>query len=225
MNTEVSTPAAGTLPLPVCTPGSREDLVTFAPASASQLARAVMKRSGQPLIACYQCRRCAAGCPVNQETDGVTPNVLIRMIILGDLHNAYANKLLWKCLSCNTCGTRCPNNINTGRIVESMKKMTKEAGITPLRPEVAHFHTSCYNDSLRWGRISEMGMMGEYEIRNLVQNIKQKKFRAIIDEISYQLKFAYKMLKLGRLHLFFHTSRGRFELRKLVQNSAGKKWI
>ena len=147
------------------------------------------------------------------------------MVLLGDEKNAYSNELLWKCLSCNTCGTRCPNNINTGRIVESLKKMTKEAGIKPLRAEVMHFHTSCYNDSLRWGRVSEMGLMGEYEIRNMVENLKQKKFKAILDEVSHQAKFAYEMFKLNRLHLYFHTTGGRKEIIRLLRRSAGKKWI
>ena len=47
------------------------------------LAQEVARRSGQNLLACYQCRRCAAGCPVGEES-GVTPDRLIRMILLGD---------------------------------------------------------------------------------------------------------------------------------------------
>jgi len=197
----------------------------YQPGEAVDFASAVRKRSGQNVFACYQCKRCASGCPVNEDTGGVTPNVLVRMVVLGDEKNAYSNDLLWKCLSCNTCGTRCPNNINTGRIVESLKKMTKEAGVQALRPEVQHFHTSCYNDSLRWGRVSELGLMGEYQLRNLSENLCQGKPRAIVDEIKTQAKFAFEMWKLKRLHLFFHTSRGRIEIRGLLEKSRGRKWI
>jgi heterodisulfide reductase subunit C len=191
---------------------------------ARDFTRAVGKRSGQNVFACYQCRRCAAGCPVSEDTGGVTPDVLIRMVALGDEQRAFSNELVWKCLSCNTCGTRCPNSINTGRVVEALKKMAKEAGVQPLRPEVLHFHTSCYNDSLRWGRVSEMGLMGEYQLRNLLENLRQKKFKAIADEISAQTKFAFEMLRLGRLHLFFHTSKGRIEMRRLLKSSTEHKW-
>ncbi|MCC6346414.1 MAG: heterodisulfide reductase subunit C-like protein, partial [Nitrospirales bacterium] len=31
---------------------------------AKPLLQEIMERSGQNLLACYQCRRCAAGCPV-----------------------------------------------------------------------------------------------------------------------------------------------------------------
>lgn len=199
--------------------------LTYQDEKAGEFTRAVMKRSGQNLFSCYQCRRCAAGCPVNDVTFGITPNVLIRMVVLGDKQSALANELMWKCLSCNTCGTRCPNSINTGRVVESLKKMAKEAGVQSLRPGVVHFHASCYNDSLRWGRVSELGLMGEYQIRLLLDNLRQRKLRAIFDEISVQVKFAYEMFKLKRLHLFFHTSRGRIEIKRLLKKSAGRKWI
>ncbi len=93
---------------------------------AKPLVNEVMERSKQNILACYQCGRCAAGCPVGEETGYVTPNRLIRMIILGDRENALNNELVWKCVSCYTCGTRCPNDIQTARITETLKKISKE---------------------------------------------------------------------------------------------------
>ena len=55
----------------------------FKPESANSLMKEVMERSGQNLTACYQCRRCAAGCPVGEETGFVTPDLLIRMVAFG----------------------------------------------------------------------------------------------------------------------------------------------
>ena len=51
-------------------------VVTYDAAVSKPLLDEVQKRSGQNLQACYQCRRCAAGCPVGEET-GVTPDRLI----------------------------------------------------------------------------------------------------------------------------------------------------
>src|SRR5512143_1713551 len=93
--------------------------------STQTLAQEVARRSGQNLLACYQCRRCAAGCPVGQES-GVTPDRLIRMLLLGDAQGAIDNLLVWKCLACYTCGTRCPNNIQTARITETLKQISKK---------------------------------------------------------------------------------------------------
>ena len=122
----------------------------FKPESANSLVEEVMERSGQKLTACYQCRRCAAGCPVGEETGYVTPDRLIRMIAMGDRDNAFNNELVWRCVSCYTCGTRCPNEIQTSRITETLKKMGQESYIKPLRHKVAYFHKSFINAGIRW---------------------------------------------------------------------------
>jgi heterodisulfide reductase subunit C len=88
--------------------------LVYSGSEGRSLAEEVVRRSGQNIMACYQCRRCAAGCPVGDET-GITPDRLIRLIILGDRDAALQNKLVWQCVSCYTCGTRCPNEIQTAR--------------------------------------------------------------------------------------------------------------
>ncbi|NTW61025.1 MAG: heterodisulfide reductase subunit C-like protein, partial [Nitrospirae bacterium] len=66
---------------------------TYDAATSKPLLDEVQKRSGQNLQACYQCRRCAAGCPVGEET-GVTPDRLIRLIVVGDREAALNNLLV-----------------------------------------------------------------------------------------------------------------------------------
>ena len=40
--------------------------------------------SGQKLLACYQCGRCSAGCPVVEEMD-IIPSEVIRLLQLGQV--------------------------------------------------------------------------------------------------------------------------------------------
>jgi heterodisulfide reductase subunit C len=74
-------------------------VLVFKPEIANPLVQEVMERSGQPLMACYQCRRCAAGCPVGEETGYITPDRLIRIINLGDREKALSNALVWLTIS------------------------------------------------------------------------------------------------------------------------------
>ncbi len=185
----------------------------------------IMVRSGQNIISCYQCKRCAAGCPVAEQTGMVTPNRLIRMVILGDIEQALTNQLVWKCLFCHTCGTRCPNNIKIGRVADSLKKMALEAGLDPENPEYKNFHKSFFNHSLRWGRINEIGMMGEYELRNIWATMKNKNIKEIVSHVKARSKFAWEMFKQNRLHLSFHSAKGREEIIRLYKKTAGRKWI
>lgn len=193
--------------------------------SADVFTKEVMARSGQNIISCYQCKRCASGCPVAVDTEMTTPNRLIRMVVLGDIEKALTNKLTWKCLYCHTCGTRCPNNIKTGRIADTLKKMALDTGINPEQPEINNFHKAFFKHSLRWGRINEIGMMSEFELRTIWDLLKKRKYVAIVSELMGRSALAWEMFKQKRLHLSFHSSRGRDEIQRLYKKSAGRKWI
>jgi heterodisulfide reductase subunit C len=197
----------------------------YNPQAADIFTREVSARSGQNLNSCYQCKRCASGCPVAEDTDMVTPNRLIRMVVLGDIENALTNKLTWKCLFCHTCGTRCPNNIKTGRIADTLKKMALDAGIDPQQPEYKNFHRAFFHYSLRKGRINEIGMMGEFQLRNMWDHLTKGNYVAIVSEIISKSTLAWKMFKQNRLHLSFHSSKGRDEISRLYKKSSGRKWI
>ena len=196
-----------------------ESVLEFDQTKAKALSDEVIERSGQNLYACYQCRRCASACAVGDETKGFTPDLLIRMITTGDMENALNNELVWKCVSCYACGTRCPNEIQTGRITETLKKMAKEKNLKPLNTKVAHFHHEFFQSGLRWGRVNEMEFMGFYEIKNFIDDIKNKKYSSIIDEIKTQSALARKMVKQKRLHFGFTSAKGRKEIKKLFKKN------
>lgn len=200
-----------------------EPALEFNPAAASDLAHEVALRSGQNLTACYQCRRCAAGCPVAEETGYVTPDRLIRMILLGDQQQTLSNPLVWKCVSCYTCGTRCPNDIMTGRITETLKKMAKEAHAEPLEPKVNHFHDAFVKASVRWGRINEGEFISQYQLKNALQNAKNMDLRGLLDEAVDQTRLGIRMLKQKRLHFGFLRAKGRKEIKRFKKIAKKKK--
>ena len=202
-----------------------EKVFKYTHREAQAFTNEVIARSGQDITSCYLCKRCAAGCPVAEQTDMVTPNRLIRMVILGDVEQALTNKLTWKCLFCHTCGTRCPNNIKTGRVADTLKKMALDAGLDPLNPEVKNFHKTFFNHSLRWGRINEIAMMGEYELRNIWDILKKGRFKELIAHLKERAKFGWEMFRQKRLHLSFQSSKGRDEIIRLYKKTVGRKWI
>ena len=189
----------------------------FIPDQAGSLAGEVMARSGQNLYACYQCRRCASGCPVGEETGYVTPDRLIRMIVLGQKEAALDNPLVWKCVSCFTCGARCPNDIMTARIVDTLKKMAKQAHVPPMSSKVAAFHESFLASAGRAGRLNEMGFMGRYELKNTLKSLAGFKFVELIQEHKRQAELGLRMLLKGRMHFRFQKIRGKQEFRRLIE--------
>ena len=199
-----------------------DKILEFEQKEAQALKDEVIERSGQNLSACYQCRRCASACSVGDETSGLTPDRLIRMITTGDRKNALNNELVWKCVSCYACGTRCHTELQTGRITETLKKMAKEQKLEPLNSKTAHFHHEFFKSGVRWGRVNEMEFMGFYEIQNFIDDIKNKKYSAIIDELKTQSSLAQKMLKQKRLHFGFTPAKGRKEIKKLLKKNKNR---
>jgi heterodisulfide reductase subunit C len=190
--------------------------------TAQEITSEVMRRSEQPITACYQCRRCAAGCPVGEATGYVTPDRLIRLVILGDRENALNNPLVWRCVSCYTCGTRCPNNIHTSRLTETLKQMALEERVEPLHPKVAFFHHAFVKSSLFMGRMNELALMAAYETKNLLLELKRKNWSEIRRELGRQIKFGLSLFRLKRLHFGWTASGGRKELKRLAAKS-GKR--
>ncbi|KPA19360.1 heterodisulfide reductase iron-sulfur subunit C [Candidatus Magnetomorum sp. HK-1] len=191
----------------------------YDPTKSTSFLEDVMSRSGQKLTACYQCRRCAAGCAVGDGTAPITPDRLVRLIMLGEKEAALSNDLVWKCVSCYTCGTRCPNNIQTGRITETLKKMSKETKQAPHIPKVGYFHDSFVKAGLRWGRVNEMEFMGMYELKHLRDKFVEKDFDGIKQEIMEQMRFGFSMMKKKRMHFDFLTTSGRNEIKRLYKKA------
>lgn len=193
-------------------------------AGAQSLLDEVSDRSGQNLLACYQCRKCAAGCPVGEET-GVTPDRLVRMVVLGERDEALNNLLVWKCVACYTCGTRCPNNIQTARITETLKQMSKAAHLEPLTPKVADFHSSFMKATEHLGRFNEMEGMGIYEARTAVRDLKKGDLKAVIDEMKNQAKLGMTMMKKKRMHFKLDKVKNRTEVKALYRKAKERKGV
>jgi heterodisulfide reductase subunit C len=197
-------------------------VLQFRPELSQPLLKEVMDRSGQNLLACYQCRRCAAGCPVGEET-GVTPDRLIRMIIFGEREEALNNLLIWKCVACYTCGTRCPNNIQTARINETLKQISKESHIDPLLPRVSAFHDAFLKSTSHFGRVNELEFIGLYEMKNVARDLKHGGgWKAAASEIKIQAKLGISMIKKKRMHFRFKKIRRLSEIKRLYKRAGDK---
>lgn len=196
-------------------------VLQYESAATRSMVEEVMQRSGQNLLACYQCRRCAAGCPVGEEA-GVTPDQLIRMILLGDREAALNNLLVWKCVACYTCGTRCPNNIQTARITETLKQMGKKVHATPLLPRVADFHDSFMTSTKHFGRYSEIEGMAIYEIKTAFKEILQGKLKAVIDEMISTARLGAEMTKKKRMHVGLDRINNLSEVKALYKKAKNR---
>lgn len=92
--------------------------------------RLVEEISGQDLLACNQCGKCSAGCPIAGSMD-VLPSQVIRMAQLG-MEEVLESNTIWICASCLTCVSRCPKGVDLPRLMEALRQVSLRQGVAQL---------------------------------------------------------------------------------------------
>ncbi|MHC4437045.1 MAG: 4Fe-4S dicluster domain-containing protein [Planctomycetota bacterium] len=154
--------------------------------SGSKLAEAVMAECGQNVNVCYQCGKCAAGCPLSYEMD-YKPAQLIHAIRLGMDDLVFKSTTMWLCASCETCTTRCPQEVDVAKVMDAVKITSVRRGIKPTIPQVAAFYRATLANIKMCGRMYEVGMIADYKMRTF--------------EFFKDMKLGMKMFKKGKLKL------------------------
>ncbi len=90
----------------------------------------VREISGQNLLACNQCGKCSAGCPVAFAMD-LLPNQVIRLAQLGQ-DEALRSRTIWLCASCLTCASRCPKGVDLSKVMDAMRLIVLRSGTPAL---------------------------------------------------------------------------------------------
>jgi heterodisulfide reductase subunit C len=89
-----------------------------------EFVRQVEAISGESILACNQCGKCSAGCPVAFDFD-LLPSQVIRLVQLG-IEEVLESQAIWNCAACLTCVARCPKGIDLPRIMEALRLISMQ---------------------------------------------------------------------------------------------------
>jgi len=165
--------------------------------------REIREKSGQPIELCYQCQKCASGCIATEFAD-FYPNEILRLVQLGQKQKALNCASIWICSSCETCGARCPNGINSRAVIDALKEMAIAEGLVKEK-KIHLFHTVFLNSVRANGRVHEPVMMAMYKLKS--------------KDLWSDLDHGFNMFKKGKMPLLPSRVKNKRILKQIFKQS------
>ncbi|MBC8401663.1 MAG: 4Fe-4S dicluster domain-containing protein [Candidatus Marinimicrobia bacterium] len=172
----------------------------------------VQQTSGVNVSLCFQCGMCSSGCPVTFAMDYL-PHQIIHLIRMGQKSEVLSSASIWICASCETCTTRCPNDIEIAGIMDAMRITARRSGLKPGDKNVPIFHAAIMSSIRSKGRVFELGMIGNYTLRSGGFFAKLKSGVLMEDA-----KLGWQLFKRGKLKILPRKIQGHREIKKLFKN-------
>lgn len=138
----------------------------------------------------------------------IEPSRLMRLVQLGQREKVLNSHTIWLCASCETCTTRCPQEVDLARVMDALRIMAHSAGYTRAEREVALANQGLLNSVRARGRVHETMLV-------LQQNLKSGHlFRDAEKGPTLFLK--------GKLALLGHSAKNLEPVRRLFEKATAE---
>jgi heterodisulfide reductase subunit C2 len=156
---------------------------------------------------CFQCGKCSVGCPVASDMD-LMPHQMVRLAVLGQVDRIVQSKSIWLCLTCHTCGARCPNGIDVPALLDPIRHQVLRSKASTKEPAVPIFHMTFLKNIRMFGRVHELSLVGLYKL-------KTKTY-------FQDMELGMQMFKKGKMHILPHRSSHVGEVKEIFRQSSMK---
>ncbi|MGI6488019.1 MAG: 4Fe-4S dicluster domain-containing protein [Syntrophomonadaceae bacterium] len=166
-----------------------------------QFIKEIERESGTEVSLCYQCGKCAAGCPAAFAMD-YTPRQVIRLLQLEMVDEAVKAESIWICATCDTCTTRCPRGVDIASLMDALRREALKRGeVTDHK--VATFNKAFLKLVERFGRVHEVGLMMEFNLKT--------------GQLFKDVELGLPMFTRGKVHLLPGTIKGREQVKQIFK--------
>jgi heterodisulfide reductase subunit C len=162
----------------------------------------VNQYSEQTLELCYHCHKCTSGCLVAEDMQ-YGPDQVLRMVQLGEKEAVLQSADIWICASCETCGTRCPNEIDIARVMDALRQMAYTGNIPVAEPDALKFHKLFLFLVKNIGRMHEASLMGVHKLWTM--------------NLFSDLDSGAKLILKGKIPLIPHPIRNRQQIKNIYE--------
>jgi heterodisulfide reductase subunit C len=171
----------------------------------------VEAQSGIKISSCYQCKKCSNGCPVTFAMD-IYPDQVIRLIQMGQREKVMGCNTIWICAACETCTTRCPNEVDIAGVMDYLKETAIKEGVPVPQPYTYAFHRVFLDDVAKRGRVFEGSLVQSYMFRS-GEIWRKLKGGGIMED--FYLGFA--LLRKGRMPLLPKGVKAKREVKAILK--------
>lgn len=77
---------------------------------------------------CLECGKCTAVCPISRREYAYSPRFTVERALWGEGDELLADVLLWSCLACQQCSTRCPSGVHYVEFIRDLRALARGAG-------------------------------------------------------------------------------------------------
>jgi heterodisulfide reductase subunit C len=133
------------------------------------------------------------------------PTKTLRFIQLGMEEALFDLNTPWLCASCETCTSRCPNNIDIALVMDVVRQMARLKGKKIPVKEPRVFQDTFLRSLEIHGKLYEPGLIGMYNMKSL--------------HLFHDVGLGPKMLLKGKLPLLPHQSKNRKKLREIFEKA------
>jgi heterodisulfide reductase subunit C len=135
---------------------------------------------------------------------GLHPAQIVRAVQLGDLESIMADRFIWLCTGCQTCSTRCPQEIDVAGIMNELRMLAYEHDL--VRKDAPFASILRYNaDSFkRWGRMYELELLARDKIMRP-------------SSMTDDLMLGVKMVMKGKIGFMPSRDGDRVQMKRMVE--------
>jgi heterodisulfide reductase subunit C len=89
---------------------------------------------------------------------------MMRRLHLGLGEELLASDILWMCVSCETCSTRCPMGIDVAAVMDALRKLAVRRGAAKGEGNVPLFNRAFLKTVQVFGRTYDLAMIAGYKL-------------------------------------------------------------
>jgi heterodisulfide reductase subunit C len=138
----------------------------------------------------------------------IKPHEMVRKVQLGQRDEVLASRMLWQCTSCQTCATRCPQNVSVAALNDGLRRLSVTAKAAS-GSAVPTFNTIFMDAVRKRGRMNEAGLMASFKLKTM--------------RLFEDLGKLPMMLFKGKMPLWQSAAPGRSEREGLFKRAAQAK--